>query len=730
MNRQELATRLLATFVGELEEQVSAMNADLLALEACPDDPERVHALFRAAHTIKGAARAVGVSPVEQACHALESLLVQVRDGGREITPDDLPLLFAAADALGDSARQLRSGQSLSGSLLGEIRSRLKAAATPDTIGPRIVRTSGPSPASSAERPAGQLRVQAAQLDALLASSGQLQVATSRVSSRTRELELLREWTDQHVAEWSRTDRRVRLALERGEAAPALVPALSAMREGFRRLSSELGRLAAGGASDARSLVQASEEVADRVGQVRVRPFAEAGEALPRMVRDLAAAAGKEVDFELTGGEIGVDRGVLAGLRELLVPLIRNAVDHGIEVPAVRKQRGKPDRGKVRVAAALAGDRLTVTVADDGNGLDAVAIRAQLARHGVAMPVEDRDLARALFGAGLSTLAVTTEISGRGVGLDIVRATLERIRGSVDVSWIPGGGTTFTVECPPTLAAIRAVLAVIGTQRLAFPTASVERLVRVRRQEVRQAGGRDGLSTSDGPVPLVALARLLPPLVARPPAETLSVVLLRAGDRRVGVIVDELLAEQTVVLQPVARTRRSLPLVSGAALHGVGHVVLVLNPAAIVTASLDLGPDRDATVATAGATRGARQRILVVDDSITTRTLEQSILESAGYDVITAVDGADAWKTVQERGCDLLLSDIEMPRMDGFALCEAVRGSTRFKALPVVLVTALETSDDRARGLRVGADAYIGKSAFDQQQLLDTIRQLVGQGAA
>jgi two-component system chemotaxis sensor kinase CheA len=234
------------------------------------------------------------------------------------------------------------------------------------------------------------------------------------------------------------------------------------------------------------------------------------------------------------------------------------------------------------------------------------------------------------------------------------------------------------------------------------------------------------IATSAAPVPLLPLARLLPPLVERPPASPMSVIVLTSGGRQLAVAVDELLAEEEIVVRPVWRDRDPLAHVSGASILGSGRVALVVNPATIVEAGLAVQGGAGVALAEAKPAGRARPRVLVVDDSITTRTLEQSLLEAAGYDVLTAVDGADAWRLLQERGCDLVVADVEMPRMDGFALCETIRGSQRFKQLPVVLVTALESPEHRARGLEVGADAYIGKSSFDQQNLLDTVTQLIG----
>lgn len=733
MNNDQLAVRLLATFVAELEEQVRAMNADLLELEAKPDDAGRLKSLFRVAHTLKGAARAAGVAPVEQACHALETLLAQVREGKLTLGPEEFTLLFSAADALTDAGQRLKAGEDLRGSSLTALGDRLSRE-----LGQRQRPAPG-APLQSAppsrelrtepirrERGDGRVRVEAEKLDALLAATGQLLVVGSRVAGRPAQLAELHDMAACSATEWSRTSRRLRLALERSGAASSLVQAVNGTEENLRRLLHDAGRLAAGAADDARALTQATDEVAGRARRLRLRPFAEACEALPRVVRDLATTAGKEIEIAVLGGEVEVDSSVLDCLREALLHLVRNAADHGIEPPAERERAGKPRRGTVTLAAALRGDRLSVTVADDGVGLDVPAIRTHVERRGVPVPRDERELVRTLFESGFSTRAEATAISGRGVGLDVVRAAVARVRGSVDVTWGRGRGTTFTLECPPTLATIRAVLVAVGSQVLAVPTTHVERLLRVRPEDIKHVEGRDVIVTPDFPVPLVSLARLLPPLVERPVADFLAVVLLRSGERRLAVAVDELLVEQEVVLRPLGRGDYSLPHISGAAILGAGRVALVLDPGTVVGTGLGLDAGPGLRVAQGKQERPGRRRILVVDDSITTRTLEQSILEAAGYDVRTAVDGADGWKVLQEHGCDLVVADVEMPRMDGFALCEAIRGSKRFKALPVVLVTALETLEHRARGLEIGADAYIGKSSFDQQSLLDTVGQLLG----
>jgi two-component system, chemotaxis family, sensor kinase CheA len=354
-------------------------------------------------------------------------------------------------------------------------------------------------------------------------------------------------------------------------------------------------------------------------------------------------------------------------------------------------------------------------------------MRRKLAERRENVPADDRAVVRRLFLGGVSTRAAATAISGRGVGLDAVRAVAERVRGGVDVSWTAGRGTIFTIEAPLTLATVRAVLARVGATRVAIPAAFVERLMRAKPDALHVVEGRLAVPTGDLPAPVVPLAAILgPPLVDRSPEGPVALILLRVGSRRVALRVDELLEEIEVVVRPIrAHGRVAVQHISGAAMLANGTVALVLNPTAAIATALGLPPD--ATPIGARTERSAtRKRILVVDDSITTRTLEASVLEAAGYEVVTAFDGVDGWRALQERGADLVVSDVEMPRLDGLGLTQTIRSSTRFREIPVILVTALETAEHRARGLEVGADAYLGKSSFEQEGLLTTVRDLLG----
>lgn len=803
-----LAARLLAAFLDELDEQIRVWDAELLALEkedTAEPDPTRLRALFRVAHTLKGAARAANVPLIESVLHIIESLLADVRDRTQTIGPAEVSLLLATGDALTDAARRLRADGVLSGSPLerlaadlavmpvggrvfgrppmqtavsrpptgraGSLVSQLlgeadpppdhaSAAGAPAADAPPAIvdaavasepawevapaatptedaRGARGTPAAEAGRARSEqaIRVRADKFDPLVALLGELSGAAGQSAVRAGEIQTLDATLTRWLPSWRRAARRARRTAEATEQAE-LAALLEDTEQHLVRLSRQLGRVTAGAERDGRTLTSVARELTGRVGDLRMRPFADVVEALPRVARDVAAAVSKEIRLELRGTHVEADRAVLDGIREAILHLVRNAIDHGIEAPAVRTARGKPADGLVVVAAALHGDRLVITVADDGQGVDAGAVRARLARSGRLATDDDRQLARAMLEGGFSTRDEANAISGRGVGLDLARAAAERLGGSLDVRWVAGGGTTFTLECPISLARIRAVLVAVGTQRVALPTAHIDHLARVSRADLARMDGRHvlprrhgpGVASDDhgGPVPVHTLGRLLgPPMADSTPDDPLSVVVLHAGRDRCAVVVDAVLDERELVLRTLPPGHTVSPHVAGAATLPGGSVALVLSAASLVAAGLAAGAELTSTGS--GDAHAVRRRmVLVVDDSITTRTLEQSVLEGGGYDVITAVDGVDALRQLDMHECDVVISDVEMPRMDGIALCEAIRSSPQWVRLPVVLVTAQEADEDRMRGLAAGADAYLGKSAFDQQHLLDIVRQLIG----
>jgi two-component system chemotaxis sensor kinase CheA len=733
MENEQLIRRLMATFREELEEHVRAFNRDLLALKKEPPDPERgelLKTLFRTVHSLKGAARSVNLSLLEGACHRLEEILAAVRDGRRALDTDLFALLFTTADAFEEAGIRLREHQELAGGPLTVLLPRLDEAARQKTLAPPA-RVGAPSPHAAEPRRDGAatLRVAADKVDALLDRSGELLVARRRLRAWSNTLGSLRDLVGRWRAEWQGIERPLARFLVKKDGAPRVLPGRAARVLGragqqLRHLDRELDRLASNVSRDGRLIGQVAGALDDSIRRVRMLPFAHACEGLERTAHDLAQAAGKAIDFVLEGGDVELDRSVLEGLKDPLLHLVRNAVDHGAEAAPARRSAGKGPRTRVRVAAVLRGAQVEVAVADDGRGLNLPALRAAAQQRGLPAPDDERELARLVFVAGLSTARQVSAVSGRGVGLDCVKSQVEALHGTVEVTSARGQGTRFTLAVPLTLTTLRALLVTAAEQPLAFVGTNVQKLLRFAPQELPAVEGRHVVVVGGAPLPVASLAATLG-LAPRDPApgDKVPAVVVAAGERRMVFTVDRFLAEQEIVVKNLGRRVRRLRHVSGTTMLPSGQLALVLNAAQLVSSALARPTGRSLTAPSAAAP--ARKRILLAEDSVTTRTLEKSILEAAGYEVLAAVDGAEAWRLLQEHGADLLVADLEMPRLDGLALTRQVRASPRFRDLPVVLVTAQGSEQARAAGAEAGANAYLVKSAFDQRSLLATIARLL-----
>ena len=497
-------------------------------------------------------------------------------------------------------------------------------------------------------------------------------------------------------------------------------------QEQFRQLEKAFENFRRELVADVRQLQHASAALQDDVHRIRMLPFQEACAGLERAVRDLATASGKEVQWQLEGGEIEVDRSVLEGLRDPLLHLVRNAIDHGIEPPDVRKQRGKPVPATVSVEVSLRGSQVEIVLADDGQGVDLERIRQKLREKGLPEPDDEQLLLRQIFQPGFSTASIITDVSGRGVGMDVVKSQLESMRGTVDVSTVPGEGTRFTLSVPLTLTTIPAIFMKVSGQTFAVPSGHIRKLIRFRREELRPAQNGYVIPFGDTALPVVPLSELLGL------AQTLPLdndcphlgVVLSVGDLQAVGIVDEVLSEQEIVLKNLGPRVRRTRFVSGATLLPSGQIALLLNVQNLLLLLAEGDVSQKWT--SRSTTSEARSlRVLLVDDALTTRTLFKSILEEAGYDVLPAVDGRNAWEVLKDNEVDLVVSDVDMPHMDGFQLTRAIRGTAQYKNLPVVLVTARDSDEDKRQGVQSGADAYLVKSAFHQTNLLETIAQLL-----
>jgi len=757
---RELRERLHEIFVAEAVERLAALDAALLALEGGVAEPDArglhqppqgdaAHHLseaFRQAHTLKGGARAAGLPDVERISHRLESVFERLRQGAAG-GPDAWGAIYAGVDAL----RALVAGRAADVDAVVAALERSGPGTVVTAPPPEPDRGAVESPAAPGRVGAppvlhgDAVRVPVARLEALMAEVRQLHAGVAGLRQRAAEARALDQGTSRLGRALRRRHRRRAFKLLRPptEAPSGAVRSSAAFRapgevrshtaaaaDDGLALIEEMGRLRRKLDADVRRLEHVAADLHDSVRRLRLVPVGVALAGLPRLVRDTAAACGKQARLELVGDDTEVDRSVLEGISGALTHLVRNAVDHGLEGPAGRAAAGKPPVGTVTLRAREERGALILEVADDGAGIDVDAVR----RRGVELGLVSAEQATAagldlVFRPGFSTAGRITEVSGRGVGLDAVMATVESLQGSVALGTDPGSGTTFTVTLTLTLATTRSLLLRAGGHTLALPLATVSRVVRVDDEAVGRSGGRAALRGLGAPVALAELAAVLglPPgdgPAAGAPAPL--AVIAASGSTAAGVLVDEIRGEEEIVVTTLPAPLQRVRFTAGATILGTGEVVPVLHAGEVFRAAAGHLPAASAVAGAGAAAAPAGPKVVVVaDDSVTTRTLERVILESAGYEVRTAGDGAQALALVQAGGCDAVVSDVQMPVLDGFALCERLRADARFRDLPVVLVTALGSRDDRERGVAVGADAYIVKGEFDQETLLATLRRLL-----
>jgi two-component system chemotaxis sensor kinase CheA len=461
-------------------------------------------------------------------------------------------------------------------------------------------------------------------------------------------------------------------------------------------------------------------------------PLATLGVLLPKVVRDLSRDQGKDVDLTLSGADVKMDKRILEEMKDPLIHLLRNCVDHGIERPEQRRRVGKPERARISLSVtSVNGNQIEMLISDDGAGIDAervksAAIRKGLISHEAAERLTESSALALVFEPDISTSAIITEVSGRGLGLAIVREKAERLGGRVAIESRLGEGTTIRITLPLTLATFRGVLIESEQRRFVIPTAQVERVARYKPGEVQTVEGRETLTLNGRTVALVRLADVLQLPAAQRAGDTpatIPLVVLGTGEQRMAFSVDAIVEEREVLLKPLKKPLSRVRNVVGATVLGSGEVAPVLNVADLLKSGRSAGSPAHLSARAPMAAPEAK-RILVAEDSITSRMLLKGILESAGYLVKTAVDGMEAFAALRAERFDALVSDVEMPRLNGFDLTSRVRGDRALAELPVVLVTALESREHRERGVDVGANAYLVKSDLDQSNLLEALRRL------
>ncbi|WP_339531642.1 hybrid sensor histidine kinase/response regulator [Pseudomonas mucidolens] len=745
---------LLELFSLEADTQTQVLSAGLLALERNPTQADQLEACMRAAHSLKGAARIVGVDAGVSVAHVMEDCLVSAQEGRLYLQPEHIDALLQGTDLLMRIATpgntvghaDIESYVALMEQLLDPSQPAAKVPAPtpiPQPI-PTVEEPLAPSPESSAsvssdappqnkrmtEGGERVLRVTAERLNSLLDLSSKSLVETQRLKPYLASLQRLKRVQGNSARALDNLDSQLKSLNVSLEVQEALADSRRLLSEAQLLLAEKTAELDEFGWHAG----QRAQVLYDTALACRMRPFADVLTGQVRMVRDLGRSLGKQVRLEIEGEKTQVDRDVLEKLEAPLTHLLRNAVDHGIEMPEQRLLAGKPAEGVIRLRASHQAGLLVLELSDDGNGVDLERLRGSIVDRNLspletALRLSEEELLTFLFLPGFSLRDEVTQVSGRGVGLDAVQHMVRQLRGAVVLEQTAGQGSRFHLEVPLTLSVVRSLVVEVGEEAYAFPLAHIERMCDLAPDEIVQLEGRQHFWHEGRHVGLVAAHQLLQRPAGQASDDTLKVVVIRERDVVYGIAVERFIGERTLVVLPLDERLGKVQDISAGALLDDGSVVLIVDVEDMlrsVDKLLNTGRLERIARRTQQTAEVARKRILVVDDSLTVRELQRKLLLNRGYDVAVAVDGMDGWNALRSEDFDLLITDIDMPRMDGIELVTLLRRDTRLQSLSVMVVSYKDREEDRRRGLDAGADYYLAKASFHDDALLDAVVELIG----
>lgn len=765
-----LDSSMMELFRLEVESQATLLNNGLLALETQSHSAQELEALMRAAHSVKGAARIVGLDAAVQLAHVMEDCFVAAQDHTITLDSDRADVLLQGVDLLQSlsqvSDADLPNWLANHDSEFQTVRSAIEAICNAEGTAaiqtlktdfvPAIVAEStpvsrepenSPSPASEetspAEAAAAQervVRVSADNLNRMMGLAGESLIEANWLPPFANSLMVLKSRQLELSKNLERLQQTAMINPDLDQDSKSLIDATRQRDQECRELLND--RL-----TELEEFIRRSANLSDRLYREvitsHMRPFIDGVQGFPRMVRDLARTVNKQVKLEIVGKSTSVDRDILKKLEAPLTHILRNAVDHGIELPEERIAAGKPAQGTVRVEAMHRGGMLAITISDDGKGITPIALRQQiidkqLVAPEVAVKLTDAELMEFLFLPGFSMSKQVTELSGRGVGLDIAQSMAQEVGGTVRAASQVGKGISLYFQLPLTLSVVRTLLVEISGEVYAFPLARIDQIITINPSEIsivenRQYFTLDG--TNIGLIPVHQVLDLPPP--ASPPSP-LWVVVISDQSNTYGLVIDRCLGERELVVRPLDARLGKVPDISAAALMGDGSLVLIVDVSDLVRSTNAL-LNSGAIAKIAGQSKNPpegiilndsvpqEKRILVVDDSITVREMERKLLQNRGYVVEVAVDGMEGWNAIRSSPYDLVISDIDMPRMNGIELIKEIKRHPRLGSTPVIVVSYRDREDDRIQGLEAGADYYLTKSSFHDDTLIRAVVDLIGE---
>jgi len=752
---------LLELFKLEAEAHCAALSEGLLALEKSPDDRTVVESLMRAAHSIKGAARIVGLDLIVTLAHVMEECFVAVQSGREVLSPGRVDQLLKAVDVL-DEVRALAEPD-LPGwtqahaepiaALVAVLKAPAPASAAPtQPVAPPAPELAAPSPVADLSAPsvstgvgAGgeSVRVGASVLNRMLFLAGESTVEATRLQSLRARMAGLQ--ASERTLDKALQALREHRAVESKSSSPdsrdgphsdggATEDPVAAVAHAASGLQVALAEQSARFDDAFRRLEQLSGALYTEVLRSRMRPFSEGVTTFPRMVRDIARQLGKSVELRIQGESVEVDRETLQNLESPLTHMIRNCLDHGVETAEERKAAGKRPEATIVLSARHQGGSLIIEVRDDGRGIDPEAVRRKVVDRGMVAASTAENLTHAellefLFLPGFSTKQGVTELSGRGVGLDVVQSAVREVSGAVKLESQFGRGVRLTIRLPVTRSVIRAALVRIASELYAVPLARLDRIALIPETFIHPVQGRLQFTLDGASIGLVHAAEILGGGQAQQNQGTALALVIGSGDERCGLIIDEICGEEDLVVRPLDPRLGAVPHIAAAAIRSDGTPVFMLDTDDLLRSlkhSLQGGRLLGVASSQAVAARKGKRRILVVDDSITVREVERQLLTRRGYNVDVAVDGREGYNALRAGRYDLIVTDVDMPRMTGIELIIAVRREPKFADLPIIIVSYKDREEDRLLGLEAGASAYLTKSSFQDDSLIRMVEDLIG----
>lgn len=776
MDESELFKRLQIAFREEAGERLLSIENQLIVLEKETSETEfnyAIETVFRDAHSLKGAARAVGMQTLEMFFQSAETVFSALKRAQLKYSSNIATLLQQGIGAVErhmaapENAENINELQDLCRDMDGVMQNKEpsavmsktspwgaspKTAAVPAVAKPPVQAAPAKDEKAASDNAADHTRVAASsvrvnkeKIDGLLQESEELIALKMIFGERLNQLNEL-SGDMQEMDKLQRSFKNILLKVNReikdleqqgvfssGEdnfqlSLELLERNLENLSGRIEHFSHQLSILNRAGASDVRVSSKMIDEFREELKTIALMPFSSLSSSFPRMMREIIKETGREFEFVMSGGEIEIDRRILDELRDPLIHLLRNSADHGIESEEKRIAAGKPRNGRISLSVSVAADKkVEITVSDDGGGMDLATLRRKISeKFGMPMAaaeaLPEEKVINYIFLSGFSTSKIISSLSGRGLGMAIVREKVENAGGTIRIDNKPGKGCAFTILLPAALSAQRGILLKAGGRMFALPTNGLLYSALMKRENISSVKGVPSITVRGDTIPAFDLSGILE-LQADKVQDVFPIMVMSILGVKVALVVESVIQEIEMIVKPLGCLLQRVRNIAGVVITGSGTVVPVLNPRDLIKSGLG-GQYGRLDVAQSEESK-KQPLIMIAEDSITSRTLLTNILEAAGYQVISAVDGMAAWKMLEETRIDLLVSDIEMPRMDGFALTEKVRADQRFAGLPVVLVTSLARREDREHGIACGADAYITKSDFSQNHLLETIERLL-----